>query len=420
MSRARGTIIGVFVFLLSLCLAGYIVAQRGADTADVSATELPFRLNRVAEYPVALPPGDLLFKDDAFLLFLSSLTLEHPPRELVAFSLVGKKMMWRTELAGSPVQALRIGEVFLITTVSEEGRAQLHAVSKDGRLLWSVDAGDGVAALTQDGTGRVWIATDAGLSQVDVTGGSIAAPAVMWPADAPRSEWRQVAAYTLGEEMHLAASIGPRVVSYRRKGERWEVEWQFQSTGKVLALYPLPEEVAGSRLVVLAHSAAYGLDADGQPAWKVQNSDFNQDPRVVTCGWSPSSCVAFRNVLGRVYVVDSGAAVHEWRLPGGNARLWVIPLPFPKHLALGMDAADVDGDEAEELVVRSLSSLFVYKADGTLVAATSLSGAEGNEQKFVLRLRNTPRYPPVVYKSHIFIGTDEGLVEFTLDRGEKP
>lgn len=421
MYRVRNIAIGVIVLLLSLCLMGYILAQRGASAPEASYTGLPFRLKHVAEYPVSLPPGDLLFKDERYLLLLSSLTLERPPREVVAFSLADKKVAWRLELAGSPVQALRVGDGFLVVTIpqKEAGATHLSLISQDGRLMWSVDVGEGLAALAQDATGRVWIATDKGLSLVDVTDGSIVAPAVKWPADAPRSEWRQLATYVSDDGVHLVASTGPRVVSYRENGEEWKIEWQFQSSGKVLALYPLAEKVAGSRLVVLAHSAAYGLDAKGQPVWKVQNSDFNLDPLVVTCGKPLSRCVAFRNVLGRVYVVDSSATVHEWRLPGGNARLWIIPLPFPKHLALGMDAADLDGDGTEELVVRSLSSLFVYKPDGTLVSTTLLPDTE-DEQKFVVRLRSAPRYPPVVHGSHILVATTKGLVEMELDEGGEP
>ena len=417
-SRRRTFILGLLLLLIITGIAWKITQQRANSP---SPDPLPGRLLRERFIPYALPGGDTLYRDDAWLLFLGSRVNEQPLKRVVAFSLSDLQIAWETSLDATPIQALRLGKMFLIVAVTPSAsstKATLYALDERGKILWHGALGSGLVDITRDSGGEIWAAEEEGLAHLTVTSKGLQQDRLPWPAHMSKGEWLRITAFSHEGHSYLVASRGRHVVFYRRRGNTWHVVWEFESAGKVLDLVPLPgtEEA----LMVLAHSVAYGLDIQGHPTWKVTNSDFNQDGRVFACEDGPV-CGAFRNVLGKIYVDVPGKGIRTWALPGGRAHLGIIPLPFPQHLALGLDVGDVDGRRTPEIVVRSLTHIFVYDPEGHLLAMQPIeAGQKAGSAGVVIRLRKEPKYAPVVAHHRIIVSGKSGIHIFTYDGSTTP
>ena len=374
-----------------------------------SLPEAPFHLSPIRSVELSLPPGDQVYQDGDRVLFLSSYTLEHPSTTVVAFSLNQQQEEWRVDLPAAPVQALRMGSLYLIATIPSEssGEAYIGALSMSGDLIWVRPWGQTMAAVGSDGE-RIWVAWEQGIAQIDPETGDPLRSVAVWERASSYGSHRAIASYRSGDQTYLIASAGRMVFLYREQKDAWESVWSFGSAGRVLEMHPIPTAGAPEWLV-LAHSYAYGIGGDGQVLWRVENSDYNLDGQPVRC--AGENVWAFRNVMSGLYLVDARGVVRSWRLPGGHAHAGPLPLPFPEHLAFGLRGADLNGDGEDELFVRSADSLLVFDCQGNLLAFTSV---DSSDEKIVTRLRRSRLHQPVIFGQEIIVPGENGVLYLTL------
>jgi len=211
----------------------------------------------------------------------------------------------------------------------------------------------------------------------------------------------------------LVASAGQDVYAYVRTEKEWKLDWRFRSSKAVLELHPvswLTDEAP--YLLVLAPGAVYNIRPDGTTQWRIDNNDLNKDAQPIHCGDSESRYV-FGNIMSGVYTVNRDGLVRSWELPGGAFRLGFIPLPIPAHPNYGTTAADLVGDNQDEILVRSISKLFVFDCNGDLIAQQTIKGTQ--DENLVSMVRGAPHYRPFVVDRQIAMTTKGQIDLFSLE-----
>ena len=397
------------VFIVWKAVIFLILLLTGCSRST-SVPESLLRLSIQDTVDVSFPPGDRIYQDGEHLLLLSSFTLERPPTTVIAFSLERRQQEWLTSLPAPPIQALPAGDSYLIATIPSETSGKAYALALNastGQIEWRSPLGQAMVALASDDKGRIWAAWEKGVSQLDPETGAIISQAGGWERD--YGKHRVLATWGDAEVTYLAVAAGRRVFLYREEGGNWDLVWSFQSGGRVLELHPLAEGKNMYGWLVLAHSYAYGVGPEGQILWRVENSDYNLDAWPVRC--AEGTLWGFRNVVRGLYLVDRQGVVRTWKLPGGNAHVGPIPLPFPEHLAFGLSIADLDGDGEDELTVRSLKRLFVFNCQANLLA-TALIDSSGD--KMVTQLRQSRLHRPAIFDQEVVVAKRNAMLYLSL------
>lgn len=397
MSRTPLLIIA-FLLLIVLILSGC------THQSDLPATI--WQISPLGTVEVPLFPGDQAYQDGDMFLLMSSYTLERPPTQMMAFSMSKRAEIWRVDLPAPPVQAIRFGSLYLVATIPSESSGQAYVIAMDagtGKAQWTRSWGKAMIALSSDGE-HVWVAWEQGVNAIDPTTGETLFTVVTWEHPERYGSQRALALWRGQEQMRLAVSAGRTVFFYEGKGSDWKPLMSFQSAGRVLEIHAMDGESEPAWLI-LAHSCAYGLAADGRILWRVNNSDYNLDGQLVYC--EGKNLWAFRNVMGKLYLVNSNTVVRSWQLPGGFAHAGPIPLPFPEHLAFGLQASDLNEDGEDELIIRSLQRLFVFDCRANLLA---LAPVDTDDEKLVQSLRQTRLHRPAVMRRTIITPAKKGIL----------
>lgn len=389
----------IMLLLLTILFLGGCAHQ-----SDLPVTT--WQVSPLGEVEVPLFPGDQAYQDGDVFLLLSSYTLEHPPTQMLAFSISKKAEMWRVHLPAPPIQAVRVGDFYLIATMPSESSGQAYIVALDtrtGKEQWARSWGKAMIALASDAE-HVWVAWEQGVTAVDPATGEALFTVATWEHPERYGSQRALAIWHRQEQMRLAVSAGRTVFFYEGKGSDWKPLMSFQSAGRVLEIHVMDRESEPAWLI-LAHSYAYALAPDGRILWRVNNSDYNLDGQPVCC--EGKNLWAFRNVMGKLYLVNPNTVVLSWQLPGGFAHAGPIPLPFPEHLAFGLQASDLNGDSKDELIVRSLQRLFVFDCRANLLA---LAPVDTDDEKLVRSLRQARLHRPAVMGKIIITPGKKGLL----------
>jgi len=373
-----------------------------------------YGIQRSKTIAIELPPGDYAWQTGADILFLSTVWLNgRLPTDVIMFCVGDQQERWRTRLPAAPIQALDAGDAYLIATANQDGSGHfIRLAKKDGRILWDKSAEDSFVALTRQDT-RIWVATAQNITQVDPDTGEVLAKVAVWDQPPTSSDWRVLTAYKDGNSMHLAASAGRDIYNYVETNPGWNLNWRFRAANSVLELHSVRWTAdEAPHLLVLAHSAVYDIQSDGSKAWQIINNDLNLDAQPVRCEGNETRFV-FRNVMSGVHLVDRNGLVRSWELPGGAARLGPIPLPVPANPAFGLTVADLTGDGRDEIIVRSVTRLFIFDCEANLLAGAPLN--EGGNERFVSQLRESPRYRPFVVDGQLVVAEKGQISYFSLE-----
>ncbi|MDW8325352.1 MAG: hypothetical protein RMK99_02195 [Anaerolineales bacterium] len=418
------------LFLFSICgliLSAILLGSRLTQdnlSAPQLETQPPYRLKRDKAIKIDLPAGDYAGQAGTDIVFLSTVWLNgRLPTEAIAFSIDDQRERWRTELSAPPLQALDAGDAYLIATANQDGSGHLVSLAReDGRILWDRPLGDSIVALARKDS-RIWALTAQSIRQVNPDTGEMLADVVVWDKPPTPSDWRVLVAHEEGNLIHLAASAGKDIYSYVKTDTGWNLRWRFRAANSVLELQLVKWRTdEAPHLLALAHSSVYDIQPDGTAAWHLDNHDLNQDAQPVRCDESETRFV-FRNVVSGVYLVDRNGLVRAWELPGGATRLGPIHLPIPANPAMGLAVADLTGDGLDEIIARSVTRLFVFDCEANLIASAPLN--EGSGEKFVSKLRNSPRYRPFVVDGQLVVAEKGQISYFSLEpnsefRGDLP
>lgn len=412
----------IFILAIILVLATGIFFHPNGEEGVLSATDLSYQLSLAATAPLQLFPGEEVYQYGDQVLFLSSNTLERPSTTAVAFSITDQKELWTVDLPSPPVQAVAVEAQYLIaTTPGHDSGSEAHVVAvevNDGRIVWDQALGKALTALAVGEDGRIWLAYESGVAQIDPITGELS-PAIQWPDDVQAyGEQRAITTYQNANTQHLAVSASSRIFDYEETITGWQMVWEFQSKKRVLELHPVTwNNSEPPHLLALAHSIVYDIGPDGTAAWRVENSDYNRDAQLISCSSSDSPLMAFRNVISGIYLVGEQGVVQHWDMPGGSAHLGPIPLPFSKNLAFGLSVADLKADGRDELIVRSLEQLFVFDCDAALLAVVNLQ-QEGVD-KIVAQMRTGRLHHPLIYREYVIVPNTSQIEYFTLKPWEE-
>lgn len=360
---------------------------------------------------IQLPAGDYVGQVGTDALFMSTVWINGSlPTELVTFSMLEARELWRADLHAPPLQVLNMGNVYLVGTAKQDGNGRLTSVSvSDGKVIWDKVFGNSMVAVAQHDT-RVFVATAQGVLQIDPATGDTLMQAIIWDKKPSSSDWRALAIYDYADETYLVVSAGMDIYAYQEMATGWKLLWQFHSSKTILELHVFSWQAGGApHLLALAHSVVYDIRGDvGETVWRLDNNDINQDAQPVRC-YGGETYYAFRNVMSGVYLVNHDGLVRTLELPGGAAMLGPIPLPISANPAFGLTTADITGDGQDEIIVRSVTHLFVFDCQLKLLADTELY--QGSGETLVSQLRDSPRYRPLILNDQIVIA-EKGQISY--------